>query len=390
MRDFLSSRSRIRERASWVATRIRTARHWCSRRRSASSPHPRAASSLSAFLGAQGGGNFACMPAITLDALLRTLNKPVAPRAPPAPPAAEPVYLLHGDEDVLKDEAIRALLDASVGPNRDFNLDVRFAPDLTPESFNALVNTPPMLAERRAVVIRAVEQLGKRKTKLRDEVVRYLASPNPTTLLVLVVAAGEDPDADLVRASTSVEFEALSAERVPRWLQHRATTLGLTLNADATELLLKAVGNDLTTLGRELEKLASLTAGTSRPVTAEDVSSLVGVRRGETVFDLVEAALERKVARAAQLVEPVLEQAGMSGVKIISLLGTHLVGTALARSERDRGVHVARLPDTLYRQMQGVRPYGMRSYKDEAARWTAWTGLWTARRHGHSRRAAPA
>jgi len=42
------------------------------------------------------------MPAITLDALLRTLKKTAAP------PAAEPVYLLHGDEDVLKDEAIRA------------------------------------------------------------------------------------------------------------------------------------------------------------------------------------------------------------------------------------------------------------------------------------------
>ncbi len=320
------------------------------------------------------------MAALTLDALLRSLKK--GTRVP------EPVYLLYGDEDVLKDEAIRALVDMTVGSSRDFNLDVRFAPDLTPESFHALVNTPPMLADRRAVVIRGVEQLGKRKTKLRDEVVRYLASPNPTTLLVLVVAAGEEPDTDLVRASTSVEFEALSAERVPRWLQHRATTLGLTLNADATELLLKAVENDLTTLGRELEKLASLTAGTSRPVTAEDVSSLVGVRHGETVFDLVEAALERKVARAAQLVEPVLEQAGMSGVKIISLLGTHLVGTALARSERDRGVHVARLPDTLYRQMQGVRPYGMRSYKDEAARWTAWSGLWTARELGHSLRAA--
>src|SRR6266516_6635940 len=193
--------------------------------------------------------------ALTLDPLLRSLKK--GTRVP------EPVYLLSGDEDVLKDEAIRALVDMTVGSSRDFNLDVRFAPDLTPESFHALVNTPPMLADRRAVVIRGVEQLGKRKTKLRDEVVRYLASPNPTTLLVLVVAAGEEPDTDLVRASTSVEFEALSAERVPRWLQHRATTLGLTLNADATELLLKAVGNDLSTLGRELEKLASLTAGTS-------------------------------------------------------------------------------------------------------------------------------
>jgi DNA polymerase-3 subunit delta len=321
------------------------------------------------------------MAVLTLEALLRSLKKGAS--------LPEPVYLLHGDEDVLKDEAIRVLVDSAVGSSRDFNLDVRFAPDLTPESFNALVNTPPMLADRRAVVIRGVEQLGKRKTKLRDEVVRYLASPNPTTLLVLVVAAGEEPDADFVRASTSVALDALSAERVPRWLQHRASTLGLTLAADATELLLKAVGNDLSTLSRELEKLASLSAGADgSPVTAEAVSNLVGVRRDETVFDLVEAALERRAARAAQLVEPVLEQAGMSGVKILSLLGTHLVGTALARAERDRGVHAARLPDTIYRQMQGVRPYGMRSYKEEAARWTAWSALWTARELGGALRAA--
>jgi len=323
------------------------------------------------------------MAALTLDALLRSLKK--------GAPVPEPVYLLHGDEDVLKDEAIRALVDSAVGSSRDFNLDVRFAPDLTPESFNALVNTPPMMAERRAVVIRGVEQVGKRKTKLRDEVVRYLESPNPTTVLVLVVAAGEEADADLVRASAAVAVDALAAERVPRWLQHRATTLGVTLATDATELLLKAVGSDLSTLSRELEKLASLAGGTGaggRLVTADDVSNLVGVRRDETIFDLVEAALERRAARAAQLVEPVLEQAGMSGVKILSLLGTHLVGTALARAERDRGVPAARLADTIYRHLQSVRPYGMRSYKEEAARWTAWSALWTAHELGRALRAA--
>src|SRR6266550_3521585 len=318
------------------------------------------------------------MAALTLDALLRSLKK--------GGPSLDPVYLLYGDEDVLQDEAIRALVDATVGTSRDFNLDVRFAADLTPESLNALVNTPPMLADRRAVVIRGVEQLGKRKTKLRDELLRYLASPNPTTLLVLVFAAGEERDAEIAEACTSVELTSLAAERVPRWLQHRATTLGITLDPAATELLLKAVGNDLSTLSRELEKLASL--GGDRSITAEDVSALVGVRRGETLFDLVEAALERRGARAAQLVEPVLEQAGMSGVKIISLLGTHLVGTALARAERDRGLQLARLPDALYRHIQSVRPYGLRSYKEEAARWTAWSGLWSTRELGHALRAA--
>jgi len=319
------------------------------------------------------------MAALTLDALLRGLKK--GGRAP------EPVYLLYGDEDVLKDEAVRALVDVAIVAGRDFNLDVRFAPDLTPESFDALVNTPPMLAERRAVVIRGVEQLGKRKTKLRDEVLRYLVAPNPTTVLVLIVAAGEEPDADILRASTSVELDGLEADRVPRWLQHRAATLGLTLAPDAGELLLNSVGSDLSALSRELEKLAALTR-TGRTVTRADVSSQVGVRHGETVFDLVAAACERQAARAAQLVEPVLEQAGMSGVKILSLLGTHLVGTALARAERDRGVNAARLPDMIKNQMLAVHPYGLRSYKEEAARWTAWSALWTAPELGDALRAA--
>lgn len=309
------------------------------------------------------------MPARTdFDALLLSLKKKGA--------APERVYLLHGDEEVLKDEAIRALLDAAVGSNRDFNLDVRYAADLTPESLHALVNTPPMLAERRAVVVRGVEQLGKRKTKLRDELLRYLADPNPTTVLVLVVAAGEELDAELARACSSVLLEPLASDRVPRWLQHHASTLGVTLAPDAVELLLSAVGGDLSTLARELEKLASLAAGTGRPVSADDVTSMVGVRRGETIYDLVHAALERRAARAAQLVEPILEQAGMSGVKILSLLGTHLVGTAVARAERDRGT--ARLEDAVFRQLQTARPYGLRNWREEAAHWAQWSLQWNA------------
>lgn len=320
------------------------------------------------------------MPALTLDTLLRSLKKKGA--------APDPVYLLHGDEEVLKEEAIRALLAAAVGTNRDFNLDVRYATDLSPESFNSLVNTPPMLAERRAVVIRGVEQVGKRKTKLRDELVRYLDSPNPTTVLVLVVAAGEEPERDIEKACTSVALEPLAADRVPKWLQHHAATVGVTLAADAADLLLAAVGSDLSTLARELEKLAALAVGTGRPVTAEDVTSLVGVRRGETIHDLVQAALERRVADAARLVAPVLEQAGMNGVKILSLLGTHLVGTAVARAERDRGASAARLPDIVFRQLLAARPYGLRGYKEEAANWSRWSAGWTAAELAAALRAA--
>src|SRR2546427_10094108 len=124
------------------------------------------------------------MGALTFDALLRSLKQG----------APDPVYYLHGDEDVLKDEAIRALVERAVDPAaRDFNVDQRSAADLDPEAFHTLVNTPPLLAATRAVVIRGLEQLRK-TTKVRQELVRYLDSPSPTTLLVLVQGAGEPPD----------------------------------------------------------------------------------------------------------------------------------------------------------------------------------------------------
>jgi DNA polymerase III subunit delta len=316
------------------------------------------------------------MAALTLDALLRSLKKG----------ASDLVYLLHGDEDVLKDEAVRALLDAALDPAaRDFNLDVRFGADLDAETLHALVNTPPMLAERRVVVVRGVEQIGKRKSKVREELVRYLSAPNPTTVLVLIAGSGEEPDAELLRGgATAVKLEPLAPERVARWVAHRAGALKLTFAPDAVDLLIEAVGNDLGGLARELEKLAAL-AG-DRPATAADVTALVGVRHGETAHDLVEAALERRAARAAQLVAPVLEQAGMSGVKIVTLLGTHLVGTALARAERDRGT--PRLEDALFRHMLAARPYGLRNWKEEAARWARWSSEWTAAQLSQALRAA--
>ena len=46
------------------------------------------------------------MGALTFDALLRSLKQG----------APDPVYYLHGEEDVLKDEAVRALLERAVDP----------------------------------------------------------------------------------------------------------------------------------------------------------------------------------------------------------------------------------------------------------------------------------
>jgi DNA polymerase-3 subunit delta len=127
-------------------------------------------------------------------------------------------------------------------------------------------------------------------------------------------------------------------------------------------------------LARELDKLAALTGG--RAGTRSDVAALIGVRRGETLSDLVEAALTQRLPTAARLVAPVLEQAGMTGVRVVTALGTALIGTALACAELDRGVSLARLPDVLFAHIRAAKPFGLGSWKEEAARWARWAGHW--------------
>src|SRR5205823_14068731 len=120
-----------------------------------------------------------------------------------------------------------------------------------------------------------------------------------------------------------------------------------------------AGGGEAAARGRGRERLAGLAGGGSRSATREDVAALGGVRRGETLQDLVDAALERRAAEAARLVAPILEQAGMSGVRLLTALGTHLVGTALARAELDQGAPRARLEALLLSQLRAARPYGL-------------------------------
>jgi DNA polymerase-3 subunit delta len=284
------------------------------------------------------------------------------------------VYYLTGPEEVLKDELIAAVSRAALEPaSRDFNFDVRSAADLDGEALHALVETPPMLAPRRVVVVRGLEQWRK-NAKVWEVLYRYLDRPSPTTVLVLTQSGDEAADARIAGLAAHVAMNGLRPEQVRRWLARRAESAGVTIDPDAAAHLVTAVGGDLGHLAVEVEKLAA--AGGPR-VTLEDVTRLVGVRRGETVHDWVDAVLARDTRRAVELLDVVLQRSGSTGVQIIMLLGTALVGARLARSLTDGGVPPGRLPAELMGRLRAVRPARLRDWSTECASWTAATRRWT-------------
>ena len=316
------------------------------------------------------------MPAQTYDALLRALAKG----------ELAPVYYLHGPQDILKDEAVQAIADKALDPAlRDFNYDQRTAAQLDAESIFALCTTLPMMAERRVVVVREVEG-WKRKPKVRAAFLKYLERPVAETVAILVQGPDEEPDKDLVRGACAVACESLPPERTRRWLLRRAGALGVGLEDAATDHLLAVTGGDLGALVAELQKLAAVAEGA--PLTVEQVGELVGVRRGETTYDWRDAALDGQAGRAVAMIAPLLDQPGVTAVRLVTLMGTSMVGVALARSHYDRGVRGGALQQRMFEMIRNLRLFGLPEWKAESGRWARWAAEWPAARVRDGLRAA--
>jgi DNA polymerase-3 subunit delta len=271
------------------------------------------------------------MPRLTLDKLRRALDA-----AAPAP-----AYYIHGAEGVLKDEAIALILARALDAGtRDFNLDSLSAQQLGPEELPGACATLPMLAARRVVVLRDIEA-WKRKSKAKAPAVQYLERPMPETVLVMVQGNDEDPDDELASRAVSIECVAPTGDELESWLVDRLTMHGVDVEPAAREHLIRATGGDLGLLTAEVQKLSGLV--TDRPIDLETVSALVGVRFGETADDWRDAVLRDDTARGVKLIPRLLETPGVSGVSLVSALGTSLLLLQWARAtaEQDRVRDVA-------------------------------------------------
>jgi DNA polymerase-3 subunit delta len=286
----------------------------------------------------------------------------------------DPVYVLHGDDEFRKDAAVRDLVDAAVDPaTRDFNLETRRGGELAPETLDALLSTPPMLAERRVVVVRDVDKLKK---DARAVLERYLARPANDLMLLLVAPAGGKLDKGLTLRATTVEFEPLTGDRLPRWVTYHAEhALARAITPEATALLIEAVGPDLTQLALELEKLASYASDT---IDERAVSAVVGVRRGESLGDLLDAVAARDAATALALLPGVLQQPKTTAVSIVMNLTTQTLALAYGVAARDRGMPPRALFNEYMSLLRETGAFPGRPWGEAVNAWTKHTDRWSA------------
>jgi DNA polymerase-3 subunit delta len=286
----------------------------------------------------------------------------------------ERTYYFHGDDEYLKDEMIRQIIDAVVDPaTRDFNFDIRRGSEVDAETLLSLLSTPPMLAERRLVIVRDVQSLKK---DARAALERYLAAPAPDVVALLVAPMGVKPDAVLVEHAAAVEFEPLTGDRVPKWVAHHVTTvLKSTITPAAVDLLISAVGNDLPQLAAELDKLASYTNGGA--IDEDAVSAIVGVRRGETLGDFLDRVLAHDAPGALAMIDHVLAQPKVTAVTVVMALTTQSLALAWARAARDRGFPSVGIERELFNLLKEGNAYPGRPWGEAVSAWGRALSGWT-------------
>jgi len=285
-------------------------------------------------------------------------------------------YFIIGEDDYQKDDAIRQLIESAVDPtSRDFNLDVRRSAELDAETLGVLLSTPPMMAERRVIVLRDVGGLKKDARKVLDD---YLQKPAPDLVLIMAAASGSKADTALSSMSTLLQFDPLSGDRIPRWIAHHAdTALGVRITESAIDLLQAAVGNDLHQLAGELDKLASFVEGNGQEIGEDAVAAVVGVRRGETLSDLLDAVVDRNVARALDLIPHVLAQPKTTGVSVVMALSTQMLAISWGRAKLDEGLPRARLSQEYFNLLRETGAFTGRPWGSAAAVWTRAAERWS-------------
>jgi DNA polymerase-3 subunit delta len=232
-----------------------------------------------------------------------------------------------------------------------------------------------MMAERRVIVLRDVGALRKDARKVLDE---YLKNPASDLLLIMAAGSGSKTDASLSAASTPLEFDPLSGDRVPRWIAHHAeSALGVRITEAAAELLQAAVGSDLHQLSGELDKLASFVEGRDREIGEDAVAEVVGVRRGETLSDLLDAVADRNAARALDLVPHVLAQSKTTGVSVVMALSTQMLAISWGRARLDEGLPRARLSQEYFNLLKETGAFTGRPWGSATAIWSRAAERWT-------------
>lgn len=220
----------------------------------------------------------------------------------------DPVYLLQGEEvyyiDLISNYIeSNALSDSEKG----FNQVVLYGKDSNVVSILNNAKRFPMMAERQVVIVREAQDIPDlNKEQGAKLMLDYFAKPVPSTVLVLchkhkTLDKRKELGKKAEQLVTSATFKKLYENQLVEFVLDHCSDKGQKIEEQAARLLVEYVGNDLSRLSNEIEKVL---IGTEKGgvITANQVLDQVGISREYNIFELQKAIVSKDRLLAAKIV----------------------------------------------------------------------------------------
>ena len=216
----------------------------------------------------------------------------------------KPVYLLMGEESYYIDLICETIIENALKDSeRDFNQTILYGADI--DDFAIVVNAAkrfPMMAERQLIVVKEAQNI-----KGVDNLLYYLQKPLMSTILVICHKNGSLKNKKVVAGIEKIgvvyESKKLYDNQLPAFINNYVVAKKLSIDPKAASMMADFVGNDLSRLSSELDKLSiSLPEGSLR-ITPEIVERNVGISKDFNNYELLNAIITRNILKATQIIQ---------------------------------------------------------------------------------------
>jgi DNA polymerase-3 subunit delta len=238
------------------------------------------------------------------------------------------IYLIVG-EPFLSGEALDKIREAE---GTDPLSETSFHADTElPELMGAL-DTPSLLGGRRLVIVRDAQSLKKDHIEALE---RYIASPSPHAVLVLISAGRSKLEAAVKKSGAVVSLDMPKGRRLVTWLRERSAAHGVKIDDRGAWALIDALGTSLRDLDGALEQLGTQ-LGQGAKIGAAEVRQAFSRLADERVYALTDAVGDRKLPIAMTALRRLLEQ-GDEPLVIFGAINNHMRRMLRARRYSDGG-----------------------------------------------------
>ena len=216
-----------------------------------------------------------------------------------------PVYLLMGEEAYFIDQLTELLLEKVLTEaEKDFNLLTFYGVDSDVNTIVTAARRFPMMAEYQLIVVKEAQELNK--FELLDS---YVKNPLKSTVLVINYKHGTVDKRKAVikhiEKNGGVVFESKKwyENQVPAFIKNYFSGKNILIDEKSAQMITDFVGNDISKLIQQLQKLEVSLPESSNRVTSELIEKNVGISKDYNNFELLKAIAEKNILKAQTIVD---------------------------------------------------------------------------------------